>query len=251
LATAVLTFCSRAALITNGGFEAGLAGWRPLWKRDAAVGTLTLDSKTSHVGKNSARIEHRGEKDWSLEPALRVTVQAGNVFELEAWLKLEGRGGSATLCVSTHDAQGKALDWSYGERLLHDTADWQRVRTRFIVPPGVAQIQPRLIGNGPPIVCLDDFSLVKTGNVDAMRAANLSGVLVIKNPTLEVSLNTSNVSFSVLDRRTGRRVEQRPDSSDVILTAATAERDRLQLKLFHAASGQEIAGAIRLEPDLP
>jgi hypothetical protein len=251
LATVALSVCSGAVIITNGGFESGLAGWRPLWTRDANVGTLRLDSTTVHGGKNSARIEHRGEKDWSLEPARRVPVQAGDVFELEAWLKFEGRDGSATLCVSTHDAQGKALDWSYGERSLQDTADWQRLRTRFIVPPGVAQIQPRLIGNGPLVVWLDDLSLEKTGNINAMRGENLPGVLAIKNPILEVSLNTSNATLTVLDRRTGRRFEQQPGSSDLILTAATVERDQLQLKLFHAASGQGITGTVRLEPDLP
>ena len=70
-----------------------------------------------------------------------------------------------------------------GGGLTGATADWQPVRTRFIVPPGVAQIQPRLIGNGPLIVWLDDFSLQKTGNVNAMRGTNLPSVLVIKNPS--------------------------------------------------------------------
>ena len=251
LATVALSIGSMAATVTNVGFEAGLAGWRPLWTRDTNVGTLTLDSSTVHSGKNSARIEHRSEKDWSLEPALRLPAQAGDVFELEAWLRLDTRGAGATLCVSTHDAQGKGLDWSYGERSLRDSAGWQRVRTRFVVPPGVIQIQPRLIGNGPLIVWLDDLSLEKTGNVNAMRGANLPGVLAITNPVLEVSLNTSNATLTVLDRRSGNRVEQKPASSEVILTAATAERDQLQLKLFHAASGQEIVGTIRLEPDLP
>ena len=251
LATAALSVCSGAAIITNGGFETGLAGWRPLWTRDAKVGTLTLDSQTSHTGSNSARVEHRGEKDWSLEPALRVSVQAGEVFELEVWLKLESRGASATLCVSTHDAQGNSRDWSYGERALPDGAGWQRVRTRFIVPPEVAQIQPRLIGQGPLVVWLDDFSLERAGSVSMMRPASLPGTLVIKNSVVEVSLNTSNATLTVLDHRSGKRFEQNPVSSDLVLTGAAALSDQLQLTLFHAASGREIAGTIRLEPDSP
>ena len=246
-----LTLVSSAGVITNGGFESGLAGWRPLWTRDAKVGSLILDSSTSHSGKYSARINHRGENDWSLEPALRVPVQAGDVFELEAWLKLESRGASVTLCVSTHDAHGKVLDWSYGGRSLLDTADWQRVRTRFIVPPGVAEIQPRLIGYGPLVVWLDDFSLEKTGHTSVTPPANLPSTLGITNSVLQVSLSTSNATLTVLDRRTGQRFEQNPLSNDVILTGATAQRDRFQLKLMHASSGQEIAGTIRLERDSP
>ena len=108
LLSLALTLVCRAGIVTNGGFESGLAGWRPLWTREANAGSLSLDTNTVHSGEHSARIEHRGQKDWSLEPALRVPVQAGDIFELEAWLKLVSRGGRVTLCVSTHDAQGKA-----------------------------------------------------------------------------------------------------------------------------------------------
>jgi Glycosyl hydrolases related to GH101 family, GH129 len=251
LATIALTLGSTAGIVTNGGFESGLAGWRPLWTRDDKVGTLVLDSSTAHSGQQSARLDHRGEKDWSLEPALRVSVQAGDVFELEAWLKLDSRGGSATLCVSTHDAQGKALDWSYGERSLHDSAVWQRVRTRFIVPPGVALIQPRLIGRGPTVVWLDDFSLEKSGHVSLMPPTNLPRTLAITNSSLEVALNTSNATLTVRDRRTGQRFAQAPLSGNVILTGATSQNDQFQIQLIHVASGQEILSTIRLEKDSP
>ena len=77
---ATLTISTLAATITNGGFESGLAGWRPLWTREAKAGSLAVDRETAHSGKSSARIEHRGEKDWSLEPARRVSVQPGDVY---------------------------------------------------------------------------------------------------------------------------------------------------------------------------
>jgi hypothetical protein len=251
LATLLVPLSGNAGLVTNGGFESGLAGWRPLWTREAEAGTLVLDGSTVHAGKFSARIDHRGEKDWSLEPNRRLPVQPGDVFELEAWLKVAGHGGSVTLCVSTHDAQGKALNWSYGEQSLTDTADWQRVRTRFIVPPGVAEIQPRLIGSGPLVVWLDDFALEKAGQVPVLPPANLPATLGITNTSLEVSLNTSNATLTMHDRRTGERFEQQPVSNDLMLTAATAQRDQIQFKLIHAESGQEITGTIHLESDSP
>lgn len=251
LATMAATLANGAGLITNGGFESGLAGWRPLWTRDAKAGTLTLDGSTAHTGKYSARIDHDGQQDWSFEPDHRVPAKPGEVFELEAWLKVKGLGGSVSLCVSTHDAQGKALEWSYGERSLSDSADWQRVRTRFIVPPGVAEIQPRLIGSGPLVVWLDDFSLEKDERVTVRPAANLPGTLGITNASLEVTLNTSNATLTVRDRRSGERFEQHPVSNGVILSGATAQRDQIQLQLIHATSGQEIAGTIRLESDSP
>jgi hypothetical protein len=251
LATVALTMVCAANMVANGGFESGLADWRPLWTREAGVGSLVLDTNAVHSGALSARVEHGGEKDWSLEPAARVPVQPGDVFELEAGLKLTSRGGSVTLCVSTHDAQGAALDWSYGARSLSDTADWRRVRTRFIIPPGVAEIQPRIIGYGPATVWVDDFSLEKTGHVNVQAPANQPAFLVITNSTLEVSLNTSNAALTVHDRRTGEQFAQTPLANDLLLTSATADAGQIQVTLMRAASGQEIAGTIHLEKAAP
>jgi hypothetical protein len=246
-----LTLACHANLVTNGGFESGLAGWRPLWTREAGAGSLALDTITVHSGKLSARVEHRGQQDWSLEPALRVPVQPGDVFELEAWLKLASQVGSVTLCVATFAAQGDALDWSYGARSLESTSDWQRVRTRFIVPPGVTEIQPRLIGSGPLTVWLDDFSLENTSHVSLAPRANLVPWLKLTNPALEVSLNTSNAALAVLDRRTGQRFEQAETAGDMILASAVSESNQFRIRLIQAATGLEITGTVRLEPELP
>ncbi|MGA2243774.1 MAG: glycoside hydrolase [Verrucomicrobiota bacterium] len=246
-----LTLACHANLVTNGGFESGLAGWRPLWTREAGAGSLALDTITVHSGKLSARVEHRGQQDWSLEPALRVPVQPGDVFELEAWLKLASQVGSVTLCVATFAAQGDALDWSYGARSLESTSDWQRVRTRFIVPPGVTEIQPRLIGSGPLTVWLDDFSLENTSHVSLAPRANLVPWLKLTNPALEVSLNTSNAALAVLDRRTGQRFEQAEAAGDMILASAVSESNQFRIRLIQAATGLEITGTVRLEPELP
>jgi hypothetical protein len=251
LASLASTFGCCAGTITNGGFEAGLAGWRPLWTREANTGTLSLDSQTWHTGKQSVRIEHRGVKDWSLEPTLRMAVEPGEIFELEAWLKLERQDANATLCVTTYDSGGKALDWSYGERGPQATTGWQRVRTRLIVPPGVTQIQPRLIGNGPTGMWLDDCSLERKGAVNALRPADLPATLSLTNAALEVSLDTHSATFAVRDRRSGQRLEQPAVASEVLLTGASASISQLQFKLLHAASGMELAGTVRLENDLP
>jgi hypothetical protein len=251
MVSAVLTLCSQAATITNGGFEAGLDGWRGLWTREADAGKLTLDTQTSHSGRNSARIAHRGADDWSFEPALRLPVEAGDVFELEAWLKLENRGGSVTLCASTFDARGKPIEWSCGARTLRDTADWQRVRTRFVVPAGVAEIQPRLIGFGPLTFWVDDYSMEKKSNVNTLRPRDLPGWLVLSNAALIVYFNTTNAALAVLDRRTGQRAEQTTRSSALVVTRATAARDRLQFSLLEVASALEIAGTVQLDGDRP
>ena len=251
LAILVLTLASGAEIITNGGFESGLAGWRPLWTREANAGSLVLDGRTVHAGKLAARVENPSEKDWSLEPALRISVAPGDVFELAAWLKLGGGGGSVTLCVANYDTEGKALDWSYGARSLSGSADWQMVRSRLVVPPGVTEIQPRLIGSGALTLWVDDVALEKAGHVSRQPPANLPATITLTNSFLQVSINTSNASLRVLDRRTGQSFDQTPGAGDVVLTGAIVKSDQLQLSLLRTATGQQMTGTVRLEAATP
>lgn len=253
LLLAGLTFAptARAALLTNGGFESGLAGWRSLWTREANAGSLRLDHSAAHSGSNAARIEHHGAQDWSLEPALRLPVQAGDIFEWEAWVRLAEAQGGATLCVALYDATGQAREWSFAARKTTDTADWQRLHTRFLVPPGITQLQPRLIGRGPVVAWLDDFQGERTGQVDPRQMAKLASSLTLTNQSLVVSFQPTNAALTVLDRRTGKRLEPVPVPSEVWLTGAAVEGGVLRLEFLHAASGLAVTGTVRLERDLP
>jgi hypothetical protein len=233
-------------LVTNGGFEFGLLGWRPLWTRQSQAGSVSLDRASVHTGTNAARIEHHGTNDWSLEPELRLAVQPGEVFELVAWLRLEG-AGNAALCASTWDAQGHNVNWSYGERTSHATSNWKHLSTRFVIPPGVAQFQPRLIGYGAATIWLDDFSLTRMPGLNAAARQSLPALVLLSNAVLSVSLNTSNATLSVLDDRTRRLWQQRAIQPDVIVTEAAATPRALNFKLAHLPSGRELKATLRLE----
>jgi len=138
-------------------------------------------------------------------------------------VKLAGDGGGSTaVCVATCEAQGRAIDWLYGARSLRTATDWRRLQSRFVVPEGVAAIQPRLIGHGPAAVWLDDYSLEKKSSLDFARRRNLSTTLTISNRVLVVMLNTSNATLTVLDQRTKKRAEQRHMRNDIILMDASA-----------------------------
>ncbi len=237
-----------AATVTNGDFESGSGGWR-VWSRDAKAATFALDRQDPHGGGAAGRVEHRGNKDWSLEPQGRLAVEAGDLVEVEAWVRIESQAGSATLCFSSHGPDGTAVEWAYGARSVHGTAGWQRLRSRVAVPAGVAQLQPRLIGYGPATVWVDDYAVERKGSLSALRPGNLVQALTVSNAAIEVTLNTREATLSVLDRRSGERLEQRPVSRDVIVTAAARSEAGISLSLLHAASGAELAGRIRLEPD--
>jgi hypothetical protein len=238
------------AILTNGGFEAGLAGWRPFWSRDNQAGSAYLDTAIYHSGKAAARIEHRGDQDWSLEPNLRLPVQAGDLFEYEGWFRVQGPG-SATLCVSTWNKNGQVIEWSFGERTVREASGWQHVLSRFVVPAEVAQIQPRIIGFGPSTNWVDDLALEKKSNLTESRRKDLPATLRLTNSTLALELNTADATLAVLDQRTRRTWRQTPFSPDVIVLDASVEGDSLRVKLLHAPSGLDLQTTIRLEPNQP
>ncbi len=240
---------AQAAVFTNGGFEGGLNGWR-FWARDQEAGVMAPDHDTSHSGQQSARIEHRGERDWSLEPGERLAVRPGDLLELEVWVRTIG-DGTVTLCASTWGPEEQVLEWSVGERTVHNTGDWRQVRTRLLVPDGAVRVQPRLIGYGKATVWVDDFAIRKVSRPGLARNHELPPVLVLSNKLLVVSLNTSNATLSVLDQRTRREWHQKPQPAGLLLTDTRRTGDQIELTLFHAGLGQALKAHVQLSPDLP
>jgi hypothetical protein len=234
--------------LNNGGFEAGLDGWR-FWTRDKDAGVVALDREVRHGGQQSARIEHHGERDWSLEPGDRLPVRHGDLLELEVWLRASGNG-SVTLCASTWGPDGKVVEWTTSERTVSRTGDWRRVLTRLLVPDGVAQVQPRLIGYGQSILWADDFGIRRVTAAELARNPSLPPFLVISNQSLTVTLSTSNAALSVHDQRTGRDWRQKVQPSGLLLTDARLTPGQFDLTLFHSDLGA-LRAQVQLSPERP
>jgi hypothetical protein len=241
---------ARGNLVENGGFESGLTGWRPFWSRQSGAGSVVLDERVVHSGARAARIEHKGTEDWSFEPEIRVSVKSGDIFELEVWAKLQGPG-SVTLCASTWDAAGQNVNWTEGERTAGTLETWTRLTSRFMVPAGVAQIQPRLIGYGKATIWVDDFSLVKLARPGGGKQGELPAQLALTNEALVVTVNLADATIAVLDRRTGRRWRQNPVGAEAIVTGAHTRGGSIDLDLWHVPSGLELKASLELDRTLP
>jgi hypothetical protein len=244
----LLVFEAAAAdeLIVNGDFEQGPQGWSDFWSRTPG-GSATRDTGRKHGGKQSLRVEHTGSQDWSVSQTGRLDVQPEQIYELSGWLWVEGQG-DATLSVILYDAQDEALSWSHGGQTVRAADGWQQVQSRFLIPPGTATILPRLIGNRPATVWLDDVQLRRAGSVAEMRSADLPDELTVSNSLLQVALRTRDGTLCVTDRRTGQMWEQRSGSPLIVLDAQAAERN-LQVQLLEPAAMLRMTATVELAAD--
>ena len=247
---ALLAMPAESSLLRNGDFANGTAGWNPLWTRETGVGTAVLDSTERHSGTQALRIEHTGPKDWSLAQSLNLNVQPGEIFELSAWVKVQGTG-RVTLGVITRAADGQAIHWAYGSRTTPATPGWRCLRARFIIPPGVTTIVPRLTGDGPATVWCDDFALTRQGNLAALRAPGLPATVTIQNATIDVTLRSADGTLAVKDHRTNRTWAQRMSESPIVVLAAKVNGHAIEVKLLEPSAMRELTAKVQLDGDAP
>jgi len=235
-------------LLLNGDFEQGLAGWTELWTR-LPGGKMALDGDVRHGGSRAVRIDHRGQEDWSLSQQQARKVEPGEIYELSAWVRVRG-AGSTTLCVTPRDGNGKVTDWVFAGQTAQAGDDWQLLRSRFVVPPGVKTMLPRLIGHGPATVWLDDARLHLEGSVDDLRAEDMPETLQASNGLLEVALRVADGTLTVVDRRTNRRWAQQAQRRITVLGAKAIEGG-FELRLLGTANMLPITATFRLDPQRP
>ncbi len=232
-------------LLANGDFEQGLSGWNDLWTRTPG-GRAVVDTAAPHGGSRSVHVSRTGSRDWSLQQAKALDVRPGQIYELSGWVRVQGKG-NATLCVTLRDQQDEAIDWTFGGRSAHNADDWQQLRSRFVIPPGAKTIVPRLIGNGPGEVWLDDMVLSAAGTIDVLRAENLPHELHIKGRFLDVTLHTHQGTLTVVDGRTDRRWTQQAAGGLTVLNAR-ADEAGLHLRWLDPGTALPIDATIQLDP---
>lgn len=248
-----LLFCAVANGF-DGGFEKWAedrpGGWNDLWARDKGLGKLAPDESSRHGGARSARVTHRGDKDWSLNAAGSVEVSPGDIFEVRAWFRIEG-GGQAIATVAAVDGAGKTVDWSLGGEECRGPSDWVLAESRFIVPPGVVRLTPRVIGNGPATVWFDDYELRRVGSLAEMRAPDLAERVAISNAVLVVTFETGAGVIRVEDRR-GSRVIKQASPGDLIVADARADGpSAMRIKAHDPVDMMDLDIRMALDGDKP
>jgi len=231
--------------------------WQPLWARQADAIKSAADDQVRHNDQASIRIEHAGKEDWSLSPetygdkqSARLAVKEGDLLEVTAWVRLQGKGDAA-VSVVTYDAAGKVGEWLYGARPTRETKDWTPLKARAVIPAGVTTIMPRLTGDGPATVWMEGFTFKRLGNVADLRG-NVPQTITLDNAALRVAIDTRDATLDVTDLRTGTRWPQKAAARDLAVIAAEAvDKMSAELTLLNVPLDMKITVKLELDKTTP
>lgn len=118
--------------LVNGGFEEGLAGWRPR-TMPGFTENHVIDEAVAHSGKRSGRIDAPGGYYYSSY----FTAPATTTIHVRFWAKVQGAPGTATSCLYFW-RDGKAFHREEGPKPTGD--EWCLYEMEAKVPEGTQQI---------------------------------------------------------------------------------------------------------------
>ena len=195
-------------------------------------------------------VRFRGQRDWSLNPYPTIEVRPGDVFEFTCEsepLPGESADGFFDLGATTRDAAGDVCDWAFA---LARVAPGSKGVCRFMVPPGVAKLTPRITGAKSVAARISALTLVRTGNRFEGRPA-LPESMTLKGGDLEIEVSTADAGFAVTDSRTGRRWRTAAScpSSGALVTAAKETSDAVELTIVDPQSLMECSVRFALVPE--
>ena len=243
----VLTLCVHAVHAQN----SAEANWTlpdspPAWARNSEGFSATTQTDPS-TGISVTHIVHSAPTDWATRIPERINVQPGEVYCLSWKIKNAGVSSCET-GVILYDAQGQALDWSFGGSEIFSSDEWQRGENSFITPRGVAQIEARVIGSGQTDVYIESFSLHREHTLALETSKDVS---ILENQTVRVSFNCQDASFSVEDKRTQRVWRQPTGFSSQFVTKVDKESDAIVVSLLDGQTLFTYQAKLELDADKP
>lgn len=230
-------------LVENGGFEHALAGWQPLWTREPDRGLAEVVTEPHHGGKAALRVEHSGQRDWSLAQEREIAVAPGEVYDFTGFVKTVGVTGEVALGVVIKAADGNVLDWFWGAKRATGSRDWNELSGHFMIPRACARIALRVTGAGPGTSFWDDVRLSKRA-LPPLRRTEFE----IGNAATRVRYEpaTERVTLSTTDGGTSFALAGFGRTTGVL--SSTLEGGRAVLELFDP-NGGTLRSQIAVEPN--
>ena len=222
-----------------------LSQWE-FWARDKTAGAITALLQDN---RPVVRIEHQGKQDWSLRPHEGVAVTAGDIIEFTLEYKLEGTGEAAP-SFETRDTAGKVVNWTAAYHALDASPRWQSARARMVVPQGVTQVFPRVIGYRAATIWVAAAKFSKKGNI-LDNSHQLPRQVILENNSLVVNLDPLTLTFAVQDKRTGQTWKQLATQTSLMATAISQEKNRISARLFDLEDDRPLTLELALDPQRP
>jgi hypothetical protein len=181
--------------------------WSP-WGRNARK------LKTSCGNDGTFSLSYTGSDDFSVTFDDRITAADCTVYVLYAEILVtKGKAGPSFVVRNT---DGEVMDWNSGYREVTSADGWQSVCAAVTVAGGsernlaasympglkdytVGTVEPRLAGNGVTEIRIRNAEIMKFGMNRPAAEKTVFG-----NSMLSVAVDSSDMTFSVKDARTGR-----------------------------------------------
>ncbi|MGL4943946.1 MAG: glycoside hydrolase [Thermoguttaceae bacterium] len=214
-----------------------------VWSRNE--GAIQVIGDVGDTG--GARIVHTGKLDWSLFDGERIAVQCGDRFTLSANMRCESANnsdGHAGISVVTRNAAGDVISWDYAHAAATRGSNGSggNVRSTFIVPPNVATIEPRIIGNGPATVDAVAFTITKTGTYEIPVTPVVERH---STATLDFAITFPSGEIALTDKRTQRT--WRTTTNTFFAAPKSAPEQPFTFSLVNCETAQEINVQIVLD----
>ena len=145
-------------LVTDGGFEAGTAGWSS-WNGSV----LSAVTTQAHTGSQSMHAANRPDANGFAAYGLQGRVKSGTTYAFSAWTLINGTGnGSARMVFAlTCDGSSTTYNWLDNETDVVP-GTWKQLQGSFSIPAGCTVNDAVVYFEGTPTtydVYLDDVSV--------------------------------------------------------------------------------------------
>ena len=237
-----LGICAAVGLAVVGAARAD-GSWR-----FSSARAWSADKGSATCAETTAGVEFRERSHalWALNGFPEIPVTAGEVFRFQGTATaLPGAESSsgATCGVVLRDAKGEVLEWGYATLGLPVGKPF--VNT-FMVPPGVATIQPRFSGMGRCAFALRDVSLDRAK--DGRSLCKADGSWTAENAQGRLTV-FANGGFAYKPAAGGRAYASL-DAKRVWATDGKRTADgAVEVRLINFQTMDEFSATFRLSPD--
>ena len=197
-------------LIKNPGFESDKISWSSFWSRTGG-GSATIVTSPVHSGTKAIKIDYPGTVDWSFQTADKISVTAGQMYEISCWVQSVNITDDANLSVVLYDALGNATNWAFSPcKFDKATAGYKLYSSSFIIPANIKSIQPRFVGNGTGSFYADDVSIT------LLDLQGISGDYTVENDQVKAVVQLPMLSVNMTNKLSGKSYQTSPAQFAII-----------------------------------